>query len=83
MAERCESIREGTVQARSDLFIKSCLLSSPRFPKHEKYETSRRLARVVTSVVWGKREKRATLPGKSFIPLFSREGNRIDRAKYT
>ena len=83
VAEWFESIREVTVQARSDVLIETYLLSPPHFPKHEKYETSRRLARGVTSITWGKREKRATLSGKPFITLFSREGSRIDRAKYT
>lgn len=71
------------MRARSGLLSESYLLSPPRFPKRETYETSRRLARVITSVAWGKREKRATLPGKPFIALFSGEGGRIDGAKYT
>ena len=44
MAEWFESVREGTVQARSDLLIEGYSLSPHRFPKHEKCETSRRLA---------------------------------------
>lgn len=82
-AEFFESIPEGTVQARSDLLFESYLLRPSRFPKHEKHRTSRRLARTVTSVTWGRREKRAKVPGKPFITLFWGEGSRIDRAKYT
>lgn len=75
MAGGLESVREG---------MEINLLSPPRSPNHETCDPSRRLARAVPSVTRGGREGEACrAPGKPPLALFSRGGDRIERAKYT
>lgn len=45
VADWFESMREGTVWARSNLLLECYLRSPSRFPKHEKYETRMGLSR--------------------------------------